>query len=410
MDEGRKNLIVEKRQIEYSEKASSSPIVIDVLSSSKQAEAACRWQDLEQCTNNTGLTNSWIWVKTWLDYHAPLIEYSFIFGQHNGQIIGAALVVEALYKRRGIPVARIHLGTGKYVEYNRLLVVPEYLDSFAVELVKTVQHQFCWSELHLDGFVSEDAKALLKAGRNAGLLFRQVDVRKSPIFEFQKASDDGHQDVLPALGKNTRANLRRSSRLFEDTFGPVTVEWAETAEQARAILKELIDLHQIRWTRMKDQTGAFDKEHLKAYFAGMIDTLKLWPHGSLIICRVKAGETTLGCLYHYIEDGHIMFTKGGIAQFEDAKMKPGLIAHVACMDECWKRGLAEKWYGNKGLTKYDFLAGDEPYKDTLTNTQGRLVWATAERGLLLWLMRRISDIKNKMKDIIRKRYEAEGKN
>lgn len=387
--------------IECYKKAIHSPIVIDVLPSSEEAEAARRWQELEYRTNNTGLTNSWTWVKTWLDYHAPVLKYSFIFGQHDEQIIGAALVVQAVYKRKGIPVVRIHLGTGKYAEYNRLLVVPEHLNSFAVELVKTVQSQFRWSELHFDGFVPEHANALLRAGRNTGLLF-QNEARKSPIFDFRKASDDGYQDVLSALGKNTRYHLRRSSRLFEETFGPLTVEWAETPEQAKAMLKELIDLHQARWTLVKHRTGAFDKEYLKAYFAGMIDTLKLWPQGRLIICRVKAGETTLGCLYHYVEDGHIMFTKGGIAQFEDAKMKPGLIAHVAFMDECWKRGLAEERHGNVGLCKYDFLAGDEPYKDTLTNTQGSLVWATAERGLLLWLMKRVSNVKNKIKGTLKK--------
>ncbi len=389
-------MIVRERQRECYEKEIYSPLVVDVLPSSEQGEAARRWKELEQRTNNTGLTNSWTWIKTWLDYHAPLLTYSFIFAQQDERIVGAALVVQALYKRKGMPIARIHLGTGKYVEYNRLLVVPEYLDSFARELVKTVQRQFRWSELHLDGFVPEHANALLEAGRNAGLLF-QVEARKSPIFDFQKASDDGYQDVLSALGKNTRYHLRRSSRLFEETFGQLTVEWAETSEQAKAMLKELIDLHQARWMRVKNQTGAFDKEHLKAYFAGMIDTLKLWPHGFLIVCRVKAGEKTLGCLYHYVEDGHILFTKGGIAQFDDAKMKPGLIAHVACMEECWKRGLAEEQHGHMDLLKYDFLAGDEPYKDSLTNTQDSLVWATAERGFLLWLMRKVRLIKNVLK-------------
>ncbi|MBA2682211.1 MAG: GNAT family N-acetyltransferase [Ktedonobacteraceae bacterium] len=390
-------MIVAKRHIEERyEKEIDAPVIIDMLPSSEQAEAARRWQELERRTNKKGLTNSWTWIKTWLDYHGPLLAYSFIFGQHNDQTIGAALVVQALYKRKGMPIARIHIGTGKYVEYNRLLVVPGYLDSFATELVKTVQYQFRWSELHFDGFVPEHANALLKVGRDAGLRF-QVEARKSPIFDFQRASDDGHQDVLSALSKNTRYHLRRSSRLFEKTFGPVTVEWAETPEQAKAILKELIDLHQTRWTQVKHRTGAFDKEYLKAYYAGMIDTLKLWPQGALIVCRVKAGETTLGCLYHYVEDGHIMFTKGGIAQFGDAKMKPGLIAHVASMEEFWKRGLAEERNRNRGLSKYDFLAGDEPYKDTLTNTQGSLIWATAERGLLLWLMRQASRVKNRIK-------------
>ena len=75
----------------------------------------------------------------------------------------------------------------------------------------------------------------------------RVDRRKSLAFDFQKATDEGHQDVISALGTNTRYNVRRSLRLFESRFGQCKIEWAETPEQAKDILQELIHFHRKCW-------------------------------------------------------------------------------------------------------------------------------------------------------------------
>lgn len=382
-------MIASEEQTKHHEKYTRSPITIELLPYSKQDEAARRWQELEKRTNNTGLTNSWIWVKTWLEHHGTIVQPVFAFGWYNNQIIGATLVVKALYKRKSLPIlliARIHIGTGEYTKYNRMLVTPEYEDSFALALIKALQSKLRWSELHLDGFAPEDAEALLMAGKNAGLLF-QVREDKSPAFDFQKAMDDGYQDIISALGKNTRYNIRRSLRLFSELYGQESVEWAENAEQAKDILKELIELNRKRWARL-NQLGSFDQPYIISYYTALIDELKLWPQGSVIVFRVKAGETTLGCIFHYVENEHLMFTKSGIAQFEDAKLKPGLITHLACMEECKRRSLAEIQRGKPGLSKYDFLSGEGSgqYKDSLSNKEGYLLSATAERGVLLWLM------------------------
>jgi len=393
-------LIVSEEQTKRHEKYTRSPITIELLPYSEQTEVARRWQELEKRTNNTGLTNSWIWVKTWLEHHGDIVQPIFAFGRYDDQIVGATVVVQTIYKRKSLSIlsiARIYIGTGEYTKYNRMLVVPEYEDSFALALIKTIKSKLRWSELHLDGFAPEDAGALLGAGKNAGLLF-QVREDKSPAFDFQKAIDDGYQDVISALGKNTRYNIRRSLRLFNEIYGQQTIEWAENADQAKSVLSELIDLNRRRWARL-NQLGSFDQPYIISYYVALIDELKLWPQGSVIVFRVKAGEKTLGCIFHYVENEHLMFTKSGIAQFEDAKLKPGLITHLACMEECKRRSLAETQRGKPGLAKYDFLSGEGSgqYKDSLSNKEGYLLSASAERGILLWLMEKARVVRNILK-------------
>jgi len=379
--------------------------VIELLPSSEQVEAASKWQDLEQRMRNTGLTNSWPWIKTWLENYDDILQPTFAFGKQGDQPIGAALITKATYRIRDKPlpgVAVLHLGTAgepdkelTRVEYNRLLVTPENLDAFAMELIRTLQQQFRWSALRLNGFVPEHADALMRACANAGLQFR-VEERKSPMFDFQKAADEGYQDVISALGKSSRSNIRRSLRLFDSNFGQRRIEWAETPEQARDILRELIDLHQKRWKHV-GKSGAFQTDRVRRYHEDLLDALSLWPQGSLIVFRVKQGETTIGCLFHFVEGGHVMFYKCGHPLFEDNRLKPGLVTHALCMEECKRRGFLEeqkcRQYGlseeesrKRRLLKYDFLAGEALYKEQLSNMESDLTWAIVRRGPQMWLI------------------------
>jgi len=365
-----------RRAMPHDERPNNQAAAIELLPSSEQSEAVSRWRELERSMRNTGLTNSWPWIKTWLDHYGETVQHTFAFGKQGNQLIGAALITKATRSIRGLPITSVHLGTAgeprketTRVEYNRLLVASENLDAFATGLIQTLQQQFRWSELRLDGFVPQHAVALIRAGANAGLHFR-IDERKSPAFDFQKAADEGYQDVISALGNNTRYSIRRSLRLFESNFGQRSIEWAETPEQAKDILRELIHLHQKRWERV-GIPGAFQSDRVRRYHEGLIDVLSLWPQGSVIVFRVEQGETTIGCLFNFVDEGgHVLSYKSGLPLFEDNRLKPGLVAHAVCMAECKRRG----------LLKYDFLAGEALYKEQLSNTESDLTWITAQRG------------------------------
>ena len=320
---------------------------IELLSFSQKAEAARRWQYLERSVRNTGLTNSWLWINTGLDQFDSIVQPFFAFGKQDNQLIGAALITKTTHNIRGIPISAVHLGTAgepekesTFVQYNRLLVAPDRLDAFVTELVRTLRQQFHWSELRLDGFVPEHADAFRRAADKARLQFR-IDQRKSPAFDFQRAVEEGYPDVISASGNYTRYNIRRSLRLFDINFGQRRIEWTETPEQATDILRELIHLHQMRWERV-GLPGAFISDRVRRYHEDLIDALSLWPQGSLIVFRLKQGETTIGCLFIFVEGRHVMSYKSGLSLFDDNRLKSGLVTHALCMEECKRRGLLEE--------------------------------------------------------------------
>lgn len=372
--------MTEASVILQAEKLTGQAVMIDLLPVSGQDVAARRWQDLERQIGNTGLTNSWPWVKTWLDHYAEMVQPTFAFGIRGGQLIGATIITRSRRGKLGITIPTLYLGTageskkdGAFVEYNRLLVAPQHLDAFAQALLLTLQQQFRWSELWLEGFVPQHAEALMHAGAQAGISFQAVRA-PSPAFALQPAGA-GHQDILSSLGKNTRYHIRRSMRLFESALGPQRVEWAETPEQAKDMLRELIQLHQRRW-QQAGHAGAFSSGRARRFHEGLIDSLGLWPQGAVSVVRVAYGETTIGCLFHLIDEGcHALYSKAGFAQFEEKKLQPGLVTLALCMAECQRRGLAT----------YDFLVGEYRYKAELANMEKSLIWAAAQRGLRGWL-------------------------
>src|ERR1051326_2167569 len=88
-------------------------VIIDLLPASELDVAARRWQDLERQIGNTGLTNSWLWVKAWFEHYAETVQPTFAFGIQDGRCIGATLITRSRRGRLGIALPAIYLGTSE---------------------------------------------------------------------------------------------------------------------------------------------------------------------------------------------------------------------------------------------------------------------------------------------------------
>jgi CelD/BcsL family acetyltransferase involved in cellulose biosynthesis len=213
-----------------------------------------------------------------------------------------------------------------------------------------------WDELILDGFAPEDAEPILRAEPSLiaeRRVCRAVDLR---------AAGEIGNGIIPALKVNTQKKIRRSLR----GFGAIETEWADTVEQAMDILNELIALHQQRWEQT-GEPGSFSSERFVAFHRELVP--RLLAGGGVLLFRARSAFGTIGCLYSFIEHGRVLFYQSGLAAVDDNKLKPGLVTHALCMQRCMERG----------LTEYNFLAGDSRYKQELSTMEQELVWASARQ-------------------------------
>jgi len=204
-------------------------------------------------------------------------------------------------------------------------------------------------------------QAHLRAAGAIGAVSR-LTARAAPALDLATLRRDGlgHEDVLSA---NTRAQLRRSLRAYA-TLGALTIRRAADATEAHRFLDELARLHQATWQR-RGRTGAFADPQFARFHHALID--RALPRGEVELWRVTAGPAAVGYLYNFQHRGRVLAYQGGFDYaVTDRRAKPGLTCHHLAIE----RGLAE------GRTCYDFLAGDDRYKRSFSNTASTLYWLT----------------------------------
>jgi CelD/BcsL family acetyltransferase involved in cellulose biosynthesis len=216
-----------------------------------------------------------------------------------------------------------------------------------------------------------------------------IERRVSYVAELRQIAARG-QTVLEALRRHTASKIRRTARRLEEAHGPISVQWASTLEEAHDIFEEMCALHNARWAS-RGLHGAFASERFSRFHRDLID--RLFAGGQILLARVKAGDTTVGCDYGMIEHGRVLSYQWGIATFEDSRLSPGLLTGATIMQAAMERGLVE----------YDWLAGDVLYKRELSTSSRELLWARHTEGLYIHMLDAAARTARVARHTIRKR-------
>jgi CelD/BcsL family acetyltransferase involved in cellulose biosynthesis len=202
--------------------------------------------------------------------------------------------------------------------------------------------------------------ATLDAARQAGFLSDRLS-RLAPYVDLRALRDVPY---LQTLGAGTRAQIRRSQRLY----GPeLRLDRAATADQAQRWFGELVKLHQETWSR-RDRPGAFADASSRRFHEALI--ARAWAVGEADLLRVTAGDRVVGLLYTFLRDGRVLSYQSGF-DYDPTRPreKPGLVCHA----------LAIQHYADQGARLYDLLAGADRYKLSLAQGRQTLHWATLHR-------------------------------
>ncbi len=301
--------------------------------------------------------------------------------RQGGRVVGLAAFGAATVRRRGLIVSRgLYLNeTGRKqhdalaVEINGILCEPDQADAVTVAALDTLVRREEWDELHLSGIASNSAERDWAApAARLGLTLREAARRPCPYVDLA-ALRGGGGDYLERLSRNTRSQIRRAMRRYEQTQGSIALTVARDAAEARAWLDELAALHQTTWTR-RGQPGAF----ANPFFAAVHDRLveRATPAGAVELVRVTAGAAPIGILYNFLWRGHVCNYQSGFDYAADAALKPGLVSHA----------VAIRQYATRGFDVYDFLAGADRYKASLCTGVRDLVWLVARRKRLKYMI------------------------
>ena len=320
----------------------------ELLHHAPEATLAPLWLDLEQRADS-GFFLGWGWIGCWLRETGVAAEV--LVGRQGDRVVLLGVMVAA--RRRGLlpaGVRGLHLNTtGAHdigiitIEYNGFLVdrncdmavVPA---AVAFLLGRVEGHGAHAAELHLKSVPLSYGAEL----RDPDLIYRELGRKPSYRVDLDGVRA-GSAGYLATLSANTRQKLRQSIRLYERQ-GRLTLHRAADVPEALAFFDAMGVLHQGTWEG-RGEPGAFSY----AFFVRFHRTLiaECLPRGAVEIVRVSCGDTPIGYIYNFLCQGQVLFYLSGFRYDDDARLKPGLVTHLMCIEG----------HLNAGAAVYDFMEG-----------------------------------------------------
>lgn len=325
------------------------------------------WQTLEGRAD-TNVFLSWQWIGVWLDVYRPAIQVLRVF--EGDRLIGLGLVVEVRERRHGVLVSqclRLHQ-TGFqhldqiWIEYNGFLAETGREAEVAAACMQYVsQHWEGWEEFVVGAIEQGEAE------RYSQLSGLDLHTRwEAPCYgvDLDRLEQQGRA-YLDTLSRNTRYQIRRAHRLYEER-GPVRLVRPKSLDEALATFADIGPLHMERWGSGKDESGFANPEFIN-FHRCMIE--RHWADGGVELVSVMAGSERIASFYNLLYRGVAYFYLGGLAVENDNKLKPGLLGHSLCIED----------YRRQGYHYYDFMGGEERYKANLGTLHRHLVQVALQR-------------------------------
>ncbi|MCC8980019.1 GNAT family N-acetyltransferase [Bradyrhizobium acaciae] len=330
------------------------------------------WKELEERATRSFYL-SWLWIGTWLKHLPRGAQPHVLVARISGRTVGLAIVCQRTVWSFG-PQGRARwllneTGDARFdrlfIEYNGILAERALVAPVTAACLDALAHSLSVSdELVLSGIDLNFETVASRAAGGAGLL---TEVRAADVarwVDFTKIREKSG-DYRASLGRSTRQAVNRAIRLYAER-GPVQFRVMETTAEALAAFDVLAGFHQSRW----GSKGSFANPGFRPFHEDLI--ARGVPVGAIRISRTLAGEQTIGVLYNFVHDGHVLNYQSGFLYEPDGRLKPGLVSHVLSIEDSMLRGE----YG------YDFLAGFARHKSQLANAEHAMTWSVIGRDTL----------------------------
>jgi CelD/BcsL family acetyltransferase involved in cellulose biosynthesis len=326
---------------------------------------AAQWRDLEDRAEPS-FFQTWSWIGTWLTTLPSDIEPILARGVGEGKTVALGILVPCHRRRYIFWKSRTCLlhETGKpeldsaFIEYNGWLAHRDHAATIpALALRHLGECSDLYDEIGLGGVGAE-----YLAAASPG----QICLVSRSMPSFHLALQTPGIADLSRFGRNTRHQIRRALRDFS-TLGPIEASAARDDLEALCFLHELKLLHQDYWTK-RGRPGAFAAPHFEVFHRALIAAG--WARGEIELLRVTAGSRVVGFLYNFLYRGRVYAYQSGFDYALLPRSHPGLLCHWLAID---RHRAAE-------AAIYDFMAGDNRLKRSLSSAQTELHWITVRNG------------------------------
>lgn len=333
-----------------------------------------QWLDL-QGRAECSFFQSWGWMGRWLADFGVDLNPVVIRVWLGEQVVGLGVFLPRQIRRRRLfRASAMFLNEYPFdrknmvIEYNGLLAARGHEQAVYREAVNFLLEQCpAVDEFHFGAIAEESDLAYLRqaVSQPCSLLIEETSIARQVNLGKLEPGIPGFVDTL---SKNRRNQLRRSLRRYEES-GPVTLQQAQTREEAQEFFAGLKELH-TRRRQLRGEGGAFANADWENFHRQLI--LERFDAGEIQLLRVSNAVITIGFLYNLIWRNQVYVMQTGFCLPDDSRDQPGYVVHA----------LAIAHNRERGISVYDLMHGDSLYKQILCNESRQLVWAVVQRPVL----------------------------
>jgi CelD/BcsL family acetyltransferase involved in cellulose biosynthesis len=276
------------------------------------------------------------WLLPWVQYAGP--DELWIVTAHAGErLIG---LVPLFRYQRGDQRVIAFLGAG----------ISDYLDAIVEPgleqpVVAAVLAALCgrateWDVCELDELLPDSP--LRAATAPPGWIAERASRSVCPALDLPARVDQLDRCVPRRHVKRFHQYRRSAARQ-----GELCLERA-TPHTREPLLSELFRLHQARW-QSREQSGVLAGQRMRAFHRQV--AAEFCARQALALYALRVQGRIIACLHAFIDKGTCYFYASGFEP-EAGHLSPGALILGMVLEDVIERGLA----------RFDFLRGDEPYK------------------------------------------------
>lgn len=315
-----------------------------------------------------GYFNSWGWISTWLKSIPESEKLYFVVGFLDDKPISVFFLSQKETRRYGILPTKIFYvnATGNpildqlYIEYNSILVAEG--EETQITSLLLYLSDLSWDELVISGADQRFVEKLKFTENPEGIYFF-VDEEENSFFVDLEVVRENNMDFLGLLSANRRSQIRRSIKQYETNGGAIEIKVAQNVDEALFMFEQLVVFHQQEWLS-RGLTGAFSNKYLYQFHRDLI--FSRFGSGEIQLLHIFNKGMTIGYLYNFVyEDRVLLYQSGFNYQVGNANTyRPGVVSHY----------YAIVYNASQNKLKYDFLAGDDAYKRSLSTGSEKMYW------------------------------------
>jgi CelD/BcsL family acetyltransferase involved in cellulose biosynthesis len=302
-----------------------------------------QWNNVLSKSKDNEVFLTWEWLSTWWRHYGKDRELKILLAEDGEKIVAIAPLMCSIYKLFGLRLRKMEFLGGKHTDLRNFVLTDKGAES--LKLFLKYLGKLDWDCLEFSE-IPETAESIAILRGMLGKTYMQNEKVSSACFYIPFCAS---WDVfLKELGGNMRRNLRRRMKRLEEKHN-ITFRMQDDINSLQQDVETFVHLHQKRWS-YKGFEGSFGEDPRFRDF--ILDISKCfaekgWLKFPFLIADDEPISVALcfeynNTMYYYHPGFDPAYSKFGVGNL--------LLARLI------------EYSIRKGLAKFDFLAGTEPYK------------------------------------------------